>query len=957
MELGDPFADELGEWRAKVDEHKKHLDEARRQLQVAGRSAFAELRQAGHTSQMVAQVIGVSGSTVRKLNSDGDRSGWLPLSPQSYASLDAYTGSRLAKSWDLAQRRDAVDNARDGLRAAERRLAEVSSRTGRAVPPFDLGILFIPGLPERRVDRSLRQFGDALADCFAKDRDGSGRGTSVQVTEAQLTTDGKEPARLVLRPDRPDGGDDGGGEEDHRWLVGVSPVDHGLLDDQDLRGFLRWLLVALPWFAADVFDRRHAQARCLPGARLTRWSRAARNAITGLVGIPVLLLTLVIALACLVALFLPVVRVAGRTGAGLLSRGFGLTFACARSQATLGAQVNRAVQDLARLRRHCQKVAVVAHGHGVPIAHGLVRRAPPDAMRLLVTLGSPLRRFRFAQALEGRPEHTFAGIGGLLAWLLAAASLIMWPGIAALVALLALRGDDPPATALAAVSTAVLGALTVWLAGWSRRVLRTEVLPVRLRALSGLQQQSVSPPWLDLASAADPVADGLYLAAAAPLGEVQVEVTHQASAWADHRAYLEPGSEALRRLLAELARVAPAPGKIGTIQLGAARRVRWLVIARRAAAVSGLVGAIVLLPRLPAWAMRSGLGVAALVLLWAAGAAVAYAVLKSCWRLWDYSQRGYEVAAAAGREVTDVPVSTGFALLLGVLALAVIWPVGLALGWWTTLLHGAVAVAARFDGGDPGQRPTVLLIELALAILVVFGATVALGLLLSRPVVRRRLERRRHLPDPVAAASLLLQRLPDGGLRVGESRYRAAPVEWDVSVPGLWRRGEPTPCTTPARMLLRDDAVVLDLRDGCMLRGRVAHVHGRAVHCADERGSATARPRRRTPDRRARARPSCRELDIQLADGRGPQTGRLRDHPRGEPCLVQDLQRLLAGAPQLARGTVASLAPLVHDVPPPPQLIPEPVVKVHAGILLPGPSEKPFRLRDQARNTTEQAVS
>src|SRR6266536_2257788 len=89
----------------------------------------------------------------------------------------------------------------------------------------------------------------------------------------------------------------------------------------------------------------------------------------------------------------------------------------------------------------------------------------------------------------------------------------------------------------------------------------------------------------------------------------------------------------------------------------------------------------------------------------------------------------------------------------------------------------------------------------------------------------------------------------------------------------------------------------------------------------------------------------------------GCQAGRLRDSPRGEPGLLQGVQRLPAGALQAALGTISSPAALVHDGPSPPQLTPTPVIKVHAGILMAGAIRKPFRLRRQARNTTEQAVS
>jgi DNA-directed RNA polymerase specialized sigma24 family protein len=90
MELDDPFVDELGKRRAEVDERQEQLDEALRQLRLAGRSAFAELRAAGHTSAMIARGTDMDSSTIRKLNSDGDKPGWRPLSRESYAALDAY---------------------------------------------------------------------------------------------------------------------------------------------------------------------------------------------------------------------------------------------------------------------------------------------------------------------------------------------------------------------------------------------------------------------------------------------------------------------------------------------------------------------------------------------------------------------------------------------------------------------------------------------------------------------------------------------------------------------------------------------------------------------------------------------------------------------------------------------------------------------------------------------------
>src|SRR6266536_3012818 len=223
MDLDDLFAPELRELGAETERRERHLREALRRLQVAGQSAYDALRKAGHTSGKIGRGIGRSSGTVRKLNADGEKTPWQPSSRETYAELDQYTLRWLGRSWDLAGLRDAVATARGELKAARQRLTETSARADHAVPAFDLGVLYLPGLPERRVDRSLRQLGDALAGSFVKDRHGGGAGVPVEVVQARLTADGDEPARLVLQRGRPDG-DGGGGAEEHRWLVAASPA-------------------------------------------------------------------------------------------------------------------------------------------------------------------------------------------------------------------------------------------------------------------------------------------------------------------------------------------------------------------------------------------------------------------------------------------------------------------------------------------------------------------------------------------------------------------------------------------------------------------------------------------------------------------------------------------------------------------------------------------------------------
>lgn len=129
------------------------------------------------------------------------------------------------------------------------------------------------------------------------------------------------------------------------------------------------------------------------------------------------------------------------------------------------------------------------------------------------------------------------------------------------------------------------------------------------------------------------------------------------------------------------------------------------------------------------------------------------------------------------------------------------------------------------------------------AVLVLYATTTPLTLLTSHRAVRAWLERWRPLPDPFAAAALLLRLLPQEGLVVSGRRYRALPISWEVSVPRFGRRRQPSPCPAPARMLLCDDAVLLDLRDACQVDGKVAHVHGKRLSYARDADPAAGRPR------------------------------------------------------------------------------------------------------------------
>jgi kynurenine formamidase len=141
MALDDLFGSDLRTRRAEIAERQKQRDWLRRRLHVAGKQAYDALQVRGYSSERVARSIGVAASTVRKLNSDGDKTGWRPLSRRVYAALDGYARRRLGRSWGLAGLREALDAAVRELKAAEEWHAETSARADGRVPAFELSVL------------------------------------------------------------------------------------------------------------------------------------------------------------------------------------------------------------------------------------------------------------------------------------------------------------------------------------------------------------------------------------------------------------------------------------------------------------------------------------------------------------------------------------------------------------------------------------------------------------------------------------------------------------------------------------------------------------------------------------------------------------------------------------------------------------------------------------------------
>jgi hypothetical protein len=807
----DDSQEALRRARARVEERKRDQQRARRALQVAGIEALRALNAAGHTSAMVARGISTNSSTVRKLASDGDQHGWSPRSRAVYEALDRYTQDKIGQTWWLVDLRDAHDRATRLLAEAPQDRRRAEAEAGEAAPTADLGILYVPGLPEERLERPLRLFADALVTSFAT----GDRAASVRVVGGQPEATDSGPAWLVLEPS---GGGDG--LADRRWLVAVAPVPHPVTGDAELRRFLIWVLAALPWFAADAFDRRIRLARCLPQWWPARWRRTLGNVFTGLVGGPLLTLTLVLAALMLAALYLPGLRAAGAAWARWLVRGFGLTYAHAAGRVSFSAQAERMRADLAWMRRRCRRVAVVAHGQGVPIAHSLVRGQAAGPADLLVTLGSSLRRYRFAQWIHqhGGLASALGGFVGLITWTVTVLCRVaIVATFAGLVILLLATGVQLWLTALAAISGALFYLGMSIMARTAGRILHDTAVEVRLGAAAqqpeGIDGSAApaSPRWLDLATPADPVADGAYLAMAAPLGETHESVSFQASMLADHVSYLMPGSEALGRLASELEAVAAGPAPVAVPEGDPAaegrRRTRWLIVARWVAGVAGLLTTVAIwrLPGSPLH-LRGVPDAAGFLLLWVVTAAAAAIALKGLWLVWDQVERRYRPPAGADANLT--PMHATYAFFVEVIAAVVAAPVLALLGWLAPVTRVIWAAPRLLAGGGLAAGPlaVVLLLIVAFAIAFVAGSVMA----------RRDARYQRnpgYAPDPLRAAPLLLRLLPEEGLEVGGACYRVTPVAWEVSTRRYGLRGEPRPCPSPVRMLLRDNAVLLDLRD------------------------------------------------------------------------------------------------------------------------------------------------
>lgn len=719
-----------------------------------------------------------------------------------------------------------------------------TSSVGPAVT-HDLGVLLVTGMADAPPADALVRLADAVRERLAGPAYSidSPAGAAVTVTSLSLDQDGDVPAWVELRhnPLQPSG-------EAVTWLLAGS-WSARWLNDRDPRPFLAWLRRLAPWWITEYFDRQATQARRLPGAWARRRSRSLVSGLGQWFGTLLLLavealLTLLLLLA---SLPLPGVRLLGRVGARHLWTAFGVAYVQAVSPTAFDGAVLQAADDLAWLRQRCRRVAVLATAHSVPIAHELLRRSPHGTADLLVTAGAALRKLQVARYLMRRhfadiDTGAEEALGHFLYGFSAIAIAVVY-GLAAVV-LAREIGWVPVLLALAIVPMPVC-LVALWLARGQRRAAHAAVVCMRTAAFQDATIGDPSLRWVDLAAADDVVPDGPLFPDRGPAGWRHVGVTHRASFWSDHRGYLRNDSEALDRLAVELASLSPPPSELPSAGLGTGRRarVRWLVRARWISASVGMLAAIGLTPPLGPPTRElvgqpdvevllfGGLTIvgrlfnnnaAIFVVVWSVVGLGVYLLLAGCWALWDRRTR----QPGATHPMRRRPASSDFylALFMATALVLLAMSVRLAIGDLESSIRDAAAMLS-IDHDDALLLSLSLLFVTTVLLITLVGSF--LDALLSRQAVKRWRERRACRPDPAEAAETLLRRLPLSEVSVHGSCYRVAPITWDVRhkqhrfrVPGS------------ALTLLRDDAVLLDVREGVPDERGFAHVRGRGVYPA-----------------------------------------------------------------------------------------------------------------------------
>lgn len=492
-------------------------------------------------------------------------------------------------------------------------------------PPkrYRLGVLFVHGIGQQPKGDTLVRWGEAILAWIEAAGASGDPATAVEVSAARVTGDDSRAARAEVEVSR-------AGAAPERWLfceawwaTAFATPSFGRL--------LSWSVHIVPWSIvlhfARSFDRGLARAREAPslprqvGASLGLAFGSLTALLAGVLLAPALVLLL--ALLLLVGL-LPVPRLRSFVAAAqrVLAGSVGDSLVLLESPIQAAAMRSRVRDELGRMARQCEQVAVVAHSQGAAIACQALSSVgayqPPEEVKTLVTFGSGVNKLELLARL-GPPRRTggkerdadllaspwaasllLAALVGLGLWIcaqLAAGALhaadflrlltlvagsVAVPPLALGLRWLAMRCRLSPSLAqrvAVALSTLLgLGLIAVL----ARRIhlplaAFTSVLFYAGLVIAGLitrirrteTEIQRTPPasverWLDLWATADPVPNGPTLGGA-PGRPTSVAVHNGASMLRDHTAYWSNREEFVARMAAVLLETADGPSAVPLI--------------------------------------------------------------------------------------------------------------------------------------------------------------------------------------------------------------------------------------------------------------------------------------------------------------------------------------------------------------------------------------------------------
>ena len=553
---------------------------------------------------------------------------------------------------------------------------------------------------------------------------GTALAAGVALADARRETPGDPAApahaELVLRRLDLDGS-----LAEERWLLAESWWAESFWPPR-FSDLARWGLGVVPWTIGSHYGaavrRVWAERGKVAGAgRRLAWHSRFVLSLLRLLGSLLLGLAALGALALLlVVAALPIPRL--RAALGALQRQIAASLGDSYillvrpiEAASIVGQVRRDLAWLAEPAR-CVGVAVVAHSQGAAAAHEALRAGRPGNLRLLLTLGSGLRKLEELRQLLGRGGHLQRGVK------LTLGALVVAPFYAWLVARM-----PPPLDVRAWVVFFILPAIGLGLVAEGLRDLAggMDVGDLR-RRVQHFGRSGVR--WVDCHAAKDPVPNGPLLDPRECLDAEDgregaefprsVALCNEESTGADHTAYWRNLDEFVSLVVAEL--TAPPGGRQSVLAplpvwgdaIGVRRRwrVRWLVAVRWVATLSSAVAVAYGWPEwraLLGWlAQRIGGWLGGLVgVPGGEGAALALGVLRptlgallavflaasvarAFWRRWDATEMHTAIRGGAAKDHYPPPMA--FAMVfVGQFGLAAWLLFHLGAPWW----HSAVIVA------------------------------------------------------------------------------------------------------------------------------------------------------------------------------------------------------------------------------------------------------------------------